>query len=860
MKIFPLSVFSCVLLFCSTYFTASSYTQAKDIPLRPAKEAFLTSFPRPFYQALPQAKGSLRLKENESLALPQFHFPHRIQPLTYWPDGSIRLIAIEGFLPVQTPPPTQAVRFSIVPSPDKSQNVSEKTSDSAPVASSVTLSEDKSAFILKSGTAFASTWKPTASMIPIKKPRPALSGDVEYLQEEGQYAWAADAEMIGASTEEIIPLEFLIRSCREVESNPLFATIQVRGENKSSTPALKVEFQVTLQVYHDYDFIRGEITWKFLHDIEKYAVASASWSVDTTTSFEQWSSSQDQFGDFSTPVTIASEANGTISVTQNDSLISKFASPAQAPAYNGLLAHSEQDTWMLSIPHLTRFGPNHLRIHDSSFEIASWSPLHSRFLDLRPTGQADEFGVRTAQNETVLESNGHGMAHTLPIFLARADNKEPARALLNYTQNQHHIWLPSAEDLDATQALNPFNLQFANEHPDAFRALETNMLFLVRSRDYWKWYGLANFGDFRTNFAVGRNEDRGLFPLRWALNGRYGWRNGSGSITSSLISAGLQLNSREIAMAGLQHGFHIASVDIQHGSFYKPYRGSQGGMHRRNRDHWSGSVQMQYSPTIGIYMTQWLTGSPWVQHALKGLRDFATNDTGASSAFKSQAWILHYMETMNPQHLATAKEFLQQAAQWWHDRTKEGDNASITPENPLHSLYLSNFRRVSDGLNTIIFFHQATNDPAYLDILLQSTLVNTLNDKAIGAEASGFVVGYLLANGVPVSAFPADQLQQLKEKISSQQYPTLADPKPLSYQELVHIITTQLPPVRSPQYRESNAISKFADYLWLTQEWLTISSEETTSPSDTSASRAQNNQPSDLPATPAQDPTNSNHH
>ena len=441
-----------------------------------------------------------------------------------------------------------------------------------------------------------------------------------------------------------------------------------------------------------------------------------------------------------------------------------------------------------------------------------WNDASGKALDLRRSSNQLDFGVAKGD----LSWDGTGFSQTLrPTFAFFPRSKQSAE-VAKHAIARENLWLPNAADLERTSALGPFRRDCLEPNIRFVEGLKANLTFMLRSRDKWKWNGLANFGDYRTNFAKGASEERGHTPMRWTLNGRYGWRNDSGDIGFGILRAGLFLDNREMALAGIDHALHTTEVDVYHGSLFAPPRGYEGAVHRRGRDHWSGSPQAQYSPSSGIYLSKWLTGDARLDDALKGLRAFAVNDGGKSSPLPAQAWILRYMETRDDADLQTAVTLLTRASDFWNEK------AEGTPlTGPAKLFAKHSIRRVDNGFTTVIHFYEATGDPAYLRAVRDSAFFHRFDNGKGGESGDDIawevkgVLGYLLANGIvpdeKESAFlknAAEQAQKL--------YPTedWGDSFTLDYDRLAEIITQKLPPAGSSAYRDTYPVVSRAKWVF----------------------------------------------
>ena len=366
--------------------------------------------------------------------------------------------------------------------------------------------------------------------------------------------------------------------------------------------------------------------------------------------------------------------------------------------------------------------------------------------------------------------------------------------------------MPTRRDLTATGALGPWRDGTYENNRTFFEAVRANLRFVGSSRRRWRWYGFVNYGDVRTNFGRGRAAKRGIFPRRWSLYGRYGWRNGAAQAYLGFLLGGLFLEDREIALDALAYARHVADVDMIHGSFFrKPLRNS-GAIHRRNRNHWSGVANQQYSPTQGLYLARWLTGHDRLADSLAEARGYAARGAanpdhpfGNNSAFAGAAWICRYRETHDPKDLAMAESRLNDCANFWGKYKKD------CPLKGLAAMYFHNFRHAFDGYPSLILFHKATGDRRYLDAMVKSLRAHRVKHPSPHLMSYA-AAAYLLANGYGEPDLGEGVAARYREHVRALTPGQLPPVEKWNYETLVNISLTKLPPFGSATYRETTNI------------------------------------------------------
>ena len=767
-------------------------TEASAVVLRPTASAVQRHAQSvlgiPFYQAIPFAPGALQPSEALGLRAPDGKpVPALVTTAARWPDGSVRWLRVEGVWPYEldlspvtrviiddTPPAWSAKPRGVV----RTLNV-----------------KDNEVHLLDENGAAALILSPQASYIEITKPKEILPDSVP--DTERQYAWAEPLEALNPGGE-IKPLNLRIRDCIVEITNELFTVYRIRGNGGDSSPDSELEWQLRVRIYHVTPVVRLQMSWSLHWDPKSYALTSAKWVARSASPLSEVyiSGMESPFNADQSVVRIGSLPSGHSALIYNNSELQTSEWPNEQ--WHALVAGAQDKYLGVGVVNLTRLGPNHIAVYDDRIEFASWSSTHGYGLDLRPTALPDEFGIDPVDGRSVAV----GVTRTLESSLIWTNDPSLAQGLADLEARRETLWLPSREDITKAQALGPWNEGTFFANSAYFDGLHANLRFLFTSREHWRWNGWANFGDVRTNFGSATNPERGLHAERWSLHGRYGWRNGSSSPSNGLWIGGLVLDDRELCLAGLDYALHVADVDVSHASFYGPPRSTDGGMHRRNKDHWSGSVQMQYTPNDYLYLSYWLTGDERLRETLEEIRSYAARQGRSGSVFAAQAWIHRYMETHDPDDLAMAQRLLEESAGAWAGRTDSPDERS-----GLSILYADNFRLTLDGIPVLIQFYEATGDQDYLEAILQSMQAQGLPERPVPSLAEYHGLAYVLLSGYTEEQIGTDLVVTARRHISQMLYPQNLPPKTeWDYSTLVDIVLQRLQPAAHAAYRESLTI------------------------------------------------------
>lgn len=749
-----------------------------------------------FFLTIPLPQGELMDPEGWEVEMNGQPVATSRRAAVRWPDESVAWLQIEGRLPAGVNPVGQG---RLVPT-------AETVRDSG-VAWKAVLENDE--IRLQSqidGQEFRLV--PGFRVVPVARQMGERVAHLSYPEDDGQFLWAAPWSELGSGQE--ITLNPVVRQVELEPDGPGSLRIQgVAGEG-----SLQVEWQLRIRPETGSSLLRIDSTVVAHLNPDEHALSHAAWSLKSVGQpfeliYEEIAGEGGEAVPANSNPLFVAAPDGMVAWIQAafDATVSEAAA---SPAW---VLQSAGHFTGISFRNLGRLGPAAVEFSPDNVEIRVWDSSQRVALDLRRTGEDEEFGQRGVD----LRFNGRGTGRTLTWFLAAGGGKEAVLEQVSAPARQQTQLFADRATVLRSGVFGWMDDHLLEQAPEFFAGLRANIHFLLRSREHWRWMGFINYGDVRTNFARGTNETRGLYPGYWARFGRYGWRNGSGDVYHRLLHAGLLMEDPYILEAALDYARHVADVDIQQPSFFAAPKNNQGGMHRRNIDHWSGSVQMQYSPSNGLYLASWLSGDPRISEALEGLRGFARNDGGRTSALAAQAWILRYAETRDPEDLAIAEELLSNLAEWW------GERNTVEELSDLAAIYAGNFRWVSDGVMTLIPFHQWTGDPKYLEVITEQCMAvaragGSYENLANPGQAASpfkpnttdlFAMAYILNQGVSRDLFPEtfiDRVEWFAESLA----PTMEVPVDGNYEELEAFILNGLPPAGSPAYRESNSIGRRA--------------------------------------------------
>lgn len=711
----------------------------------------------PFYQALPIAQGELFPSQIPEVTYGLRHgreeYIHAlVSPAALWPDGSIRWLTVDGVWPGHLP---LDVSPGLPVHVDGSEPSKHTVGQSLPAPVDSLVVRDGEVHLLDRDKQTVVILTPQAAYIDITEPKHILPDAVP--DDQRQYAWAEPLLAVNPESH-LHALDVKVREQVIEQDNALFTVYRLRGDGGAVLPGSGIEWQLRVRIYRHVPVVRLQMTWGFHWDPEKYALTQAAWMARFPVPFTTASvpGLTPRFDLSSGPMEVQSDPTGRSLVLHGPDTVTRSEWPD--PMWDVSLIEIGTQAGKLparyigvGTPRFTRLGPNHISVDDSSIVLASWSDHSGYALDLRSTANLDEFGMAASD----VSASAVGLMHTMESSLVWGQSVKDAEVLARLEARRDTLWLPSRQDIVSTGVLGPLSPDTFESNQEYFEGLNANVHFILASRDRWRWNGFANYGDIRTNFSAGNNPERGLHPGRWALHGRYGWRKGAAEPYFGMWLAGLLLEEREVALAALDYALHVANIDVSHGSFFTPWSTQTGGMHRRNKDHWSGSIEMQYTPSSGLYLTQWLTGHERLTDTLEEVRAYARKQGGSGSAYAASAWIHRYLETHDPEDLKIARTLLDETARGWETRGTAGTspadvwgnldpNAHLTG---LAALYMGNFRLPTNGIPTLIEFFEATGDPVYLEAICTSLQAHGIPRGSNPSLGDYYGLSYLLASG-----------------------------------------------------------------------------------------------------------------
>ena len=725
--------------------------QGQDAPLPPLhptagfRTAHSAGVALPFNQTLPLPKGKLFPKQlSQNLTLDGKTLPAQAKIAAYWSDGSIQWLTLRGVWPQDLPLP-QAPVLQLGPAQAAPK----------PEAPFSLQQQDGSLQLHYQGKLFA-TLQLEAGVVPISKPKARDSRAPEDYDTRVQYAWAEPIDQLSQPGQEI-SLQPVIREFLLEQDDADSLLYRIRGNGGTDGPGADLEWQLRLRIFRHTPVIRFQTTW-FLHwSPEKFALSKARLIATFPQEWQQGRNQEQSYQLKGQPVQLVSDYSGRSQIIQNDQ---KSDAEWPAPERHAWTLSNAAATLGIAVPNFTRLGPNRLSLDSTRLQLDSWDGESGLALDTRRTVERDEFMMDSYD----FDDDASGLAKTSEMTWCLTASERTAAAIASAEATRQGLWFPSRADLIASKAMGNWKEETFAKHTAYIEGLTGQMYWLMASRDHWRWNGFINYGDVRTNWTRGGWVKDGvniLYPMYWGMHGRYGWRNGSGEPYAGFLNFGLWTQDREVILFAYDYATHVADVDIMHGRFNQPLQKLQGGMHRRNKNHWSGAVQTQYTPSRGLYLMKWLSGNERLDDALTEVREFSRKNV-QGSVYCASAWQNRYAETNDPQDLKIADELLQACIKAWEDSNSRKDE-ELKSLRGLPALYARNFRQSLDWWPIQIEFHRITDDPRYLQDLAERVSSDPLKNLKPHDLTIYYAVSYLLDQGYTPEQLGAEKITRMQE-------------------------------------------------------------------------------------------------
>ena len=773
------------------------------------------AIPLAFHQTVPFSRGELVwegghdviAKEGELLGA-------HLEPINYWPDGSVRLLWVQGMWkgPINNAHTLHLLKRS--------------AAVSSPAARVSTIADSPNTIELLCEGLGAMKISIDAGLVPLTRDKEIKkTNHPDYWDYEGQYHWAQQVSKVspGASR---IDLKPQVRDVFIELDTPVYTVHVVRGLALAQGHDGDLEWQLRVFAFKNSPLVRFEMTWKVFWDTEAFGLTDATMTInlDQRIVRAHVPALESKVPNLSDNARLITAPDARWQLHRENSLVHSEEGPCASA--EGWLFKTSRGWLGMATPDFSLKGPGSIDVRPTGIAISTWSPHSNMVLDLRRCVTIDEPGMGEADFGP--DINARGMSFTTHVSLVMGQDAPAVAKAVEVEKSMEWLWYSTRDEYVSTGAIGPWRQHALDNNRAIFDALLANVKFVARSQSKWRWTGLVNFGDVRTDYARGNKPADGFYAGRWLHSGRYGWRHGSGEPYAGYTIAGLFMNDRESLTLARRYAHHVANVDTRQSRFWGKSLALSGGMHRRNMDHWSGNIQTQYTPSWGVYLQYWMTGDARMGDALEDIRQFsATNHPG--SIYAASAWFNHYAQTHNTKSLEMAQNLYQRCVGSWTS-TAASKFPEEAPQGP-SALYYKNFRRTLDLYRVLIEAHKATGDDNYLEALYENRRTHEpLGMRYYTGTWDNFIApAYLLANGYTPQQLGEDSIRELQEMfpkyIPVEEFPEYGHD---DYETVRHIISEMIPPIGNSTYRRSLWIGWRAANSPLVFSWI----EPVTAPQD----------------------------
>ncbi len=744
-------------------------------PIEFLKAAGHGSINLPFHQTVPLAEGDLYWTgAHDRLYINGEAVDGYLKPVNYWPDGSVRLLWVRGLWPFDHKPDKRVLLHATA---DESGTSGDKDALSEE-SGSVSFIQGSSIMIEHPDIPIF-TLDIHARILPLTEEKSIPdTNDPEYWDSIGQYHWAQARQDVAVEAQHI-ELQPRVHEIIKEHKTPLYDIYRLRGDGGPGAPSSELEWQLRVHVFKNTPLLRFQMTWQIFMDPEVYGLDDARITLQM-----EDNAALVQIPDLglsrniaaSEVLSMTTRPNAQMTIDHDGRMIHEAAGPSNAG--EGWLLRTGNGWWGLALPDMTLKGPGEIQVHENEIQIATWNGNAGSVVDLRRSTTPGEFGLRDYDFDDHVTAEG--ISFTTEFSIVHSGNKDNIEAAVKSEKSRAYLWFAPRQKYVDTGALGPWKDGAFENNQHLVKSVQAQLHFILASQMRWRWTGLLNFGDIRTNFATTDRHERGFYTGRWVSYGRYGWRNGSGEPYAGMFQSGLFLEDRDVLMGAKRYALHVADVDVRQPRFRGTPLPRTGGMHRRNKDHWSGSIQMQYTPSRGLYLAWWLTGHNRISDALNTIRDYSLNEGERSSIFAASAWINHYAQTHDPKSKQVAEKLLAETIRIWEAR---GDDL---PVEGAAALYFDNFRRELDCYPVLLQFFEATGDLQYLEAMHESIVAQDLLYRSMWASYA--VPAYLLANGYSEDELGTGIAQRLRNYLEEQRPKAIPPASGWDYETLENII------------------------------------------------------------------------
>ena len=699
-----------------------------------------------FYQAVPVAKSANLAHGAYGVQVGGRQLAAHAWPRDYNPDGTVRLLAVEGVWPADLT--GSRYNFDLTqPLPVGGEGVSvTQQGDQLLLSSGHTLAFLFSYVTVNKPQTFP-TAPPHGDKDNLQPPSSAMVAYQTYLNFRGRNEW--DKALTDASTATPVALTPRIRTVTTLRENGVYKITRVRGDGGAAGVGANLEWQLDLKIYKHTGEIKLAFTRVPHWNPELYALTKQELVITSPTPWTNATVGNNFVThDLTTPLTIkakTSAGGGDVAANYNRCQVIKGATVAQTgtPGSNfESLVLDGPNPLSVAAPRFSWKRPNHIKVDGPVLTLAPWSNLDNAVYDTRLTlDTVNEYDVSATHD---LEG-AYGSAHTARFNLYLGSSVP----LALHNADRRDIWFaPGADWTDRGYFPGVKTSTVIKPENDDYWCKLLGIVELQRqaAQEVWMFTGQANFGAMPAEYTQ-ETDDIGHFVFHtFPHYGRYGWRKGAMG-AYGLSQLALSRNEREMLMMAVDKAEYQTGTPMGIIPWFQPkYDSELGGSTKRNRDHWSGHRSAQYQEWNHVYFMSWLCGYDWYDVVLDDATEFLSLKTGADVVHRY--WNMAFQIRQTPPGpakdtlIADAHAEVMRIGDHWQS---QGSPPGGFP-SPANTMW-SNFRINLNFRPALLEMYFATGRQSYLDNLAQSFLAHGLQSGyAYRLDGSGELC-YLLQNG-----------------------------------------------------------------------------------------------------------------
>ena len=224
---------------------------------------------------------------------------------------------------------------------------------------------------------------------------------------------------------------------------------------------------------------------------------------------------------------------------------------------------------------------------------------------------------------------GRAFGHEFVIGLAAAETQQAGGGILSKSINEPLYIMCSPEYYAASGLFGPITVRNAEKFPRMEGTQDVMNEWILRNRQNFGWYGIADYGDILLDFYWFNIRHWGKARERWLCRGYAGWLQNDGQLDYAFYLQALRRGDRRLLKFAQDMTQHVADVDTVHlevpgtdgtqwGKEFNDNHGRLrvGGVNRHNQNHWGDTITSRGTITQGGPILYGLTGDARIKDVL----------------------------------------------------------------------------------------------------------------------------------------------------------------------------------------------------------------------------------------------------